>query len=1225
MQGYKILALKRTQTDSPIPEFSIGFSHTQPPLPQKPFKVLVFNRGEIAERVLRACRTYGIPSVAVSSNSDQDSHTGHTRLADEQYILEGTPLQAYLDIDQIIRIAIKSGADAIHPGYGFLAESEALAQACAENGIKFIGPSADVISIFGDKISTKDLARECNIPTIPGSIKEVTLSEAKAFAEEHGYPIILKAPLGGGGRGIRIVKEESELVPMFNEATEESRVLYKDTRLFAEKFVSKAQHIEVQFLADREGNAVHLFDRNCSIQRRNQKVLEIAPALHVQDSIREQLRADALKIVNASGYEGAGTVEFLVTDDGEYYLLEINPRLQVEHTVSEEVTGVDIVRAQLGIAAGATLPELGLTQKTIEEHGVAIQCRMTTEKPERNFEPSTGTIRAFQLLSRSPQHVRIDGSPFPGRTITSDYDSLLCKITAKGDTLEEAAAIMSDTIEQSQINGVTTNLWYHWNLLHRPEFFTGEMHTRFIDGTPELSAISKSFLEHQQFTAALDKKLDYLARATTGLIDHKGAKGQMATITPPIVPTPSLDVPQGKAQSALAPPPGWKQLLEQEGPDGFARALRAHQGPLVTDTTMRDAHQSLNFTRYRTHDLLQIAHATAHVLGDAAASVEMWGGATFDVAHRFLKEDAWERVTELRKLIPNIPFQMLLRCSNAVGYTSYPDNVIEKFCEEAVKAGIDIFRLFDANNDIENLKFATNAVKKAGGVVEASVCYSGDLSSETETKYTLEYYLDLAQELVDHGIHILAIKDMAGLLKPEAATTLVTALRERFPDMPIHIHTHDTAGTGSESMVAALNAGADIVDCANESVSGCTSQPSIGRILGLLEDTELPSVPIDPRELNHLTTYWKGVRQQYAPYEKELDSVVGADVYKHQIPGGQLTNLWFQADEILGSEHTWEELTTAYAIADKLLGGPGGLVKVTPVSKVVGDLAIYMVLNGIGEEIDLTQITPPPSVLDFLQGKMGTPPGGFEKPLRTNVLQAHDLIAIEGRPGAAMEPLDFEALQEQLSKTHPTLQFSERALVTAALFPAVNEDYLQHLEQYGDISSLSTPLWFSGLEIGQEHTIQITPNRAVRVKLLALSELDKKTNKQIAKFEIDGKPYQIEVGDAIEEARVKTDKSNPGSIGAPSPGTITKIMVETGQKVNEGDELFTIEAMKMQITIRSAVSGFVSEIELAPGQKVDTNDLVLSIAPPLAESSIELLELSHELSQIDSKKETVIE
>ncbi|KAI7900118.1 pyruvate carboxylase [Cokeromyces recurvatus] len=1062
------------------------------------------------------------------------------RGADESYQIgqvgQYSPVGAYLAQDEIVRIAKERGVSMIHPGYGFLSENAEFARKVEAAGITFIGPSPDVIDSLGDKTKARTIAIECGVPVVPGTPGPVsTYEEAKQFIDDYGFPIIIKAAMGGGGRGMRVVRDPSTFEEAFNRAKSEALSAFGDGTVFIERFLDKPRHIEVQLLADRAGNVVHLFERDCSVQRRHQKVVEIAPAKNLDPKVREAILNDAIKIAKAVKYKNAGTAEFLVDNQNRHYFIEINPRIQVEHTITEEITGIDIVAAQIQIAAGALLPQLGLTQQRIRQRGYAIQCRVTTEDPEKGFQPDTGKIEVYR--SSGGNGVRLDGGAgFAGAVITPHYDSLLVKVTCTGSTFEVARRKIVRALVEFRIRGVKTNIPFLQRLVTYPTFITGTCWTTFIDDTPDL-------FELVQYQNRAQRMLGYLGDVVVNGSQIKGQVGEPTYKQEIEVPGLLDDMGNKIDVSRTLPSNGWRQVLLEKGPEGFAKAIREHPGTLIMDTTWRDAHQSLLATRVRTLDLLRVAPTTAHALANAFA-LECWGGATFDVSMRFLHEDPWDRLMKLRKAVPNIPFQMLLRGANAVGYTSYPDNVIYEFCDKAVKAGID-------------------AVKKAGGVVEATLCYTGDVSNPNKRKYTLDYYLDLAQQLVNEGIHILGIKDMAGLLKPKAAKMLIEALRERFPDLPIHVHTHDTAGTGVASMIAASLAGADIVDAAIDSMSGMTSQPAMGAIVAALEQSDLHT-GIDLTHIHALNTYWEQARLLYSCFEANVKSA-DSGVYDHEMPGGQYTNLMFQSQQLgLGSQ--WVQIKKAYAEANKLCGD---LVKVTPSSKVVGDLAQFMVSNGLsGQDVEerAATLSFPTSVVEFFQGYLGQPYGGFPEPLRSNIIKG--LPRLDGRPGASLEPLDLGKLKEELTKKYGS-SIRDYDVISAALYPQVFADYRDTVSQYGDLSVVPTRYFLSKPEIGEEFHVEIEEGKTLIIKLLAVGPLNNNGKRDVY-FELNGEARVVGIADR-----------NAGNQGRTN--------------VKAGDQIAVLSAMKMETVVTAPIPGRVDRVVAQSGDSLSSGDLVIQI------------------------------
>ncbi|RKP34990.1 pyruvate carboxylase [Dimargaris cristalligena] len=1148
-------------------------------------KVLIANRGEIAIRLIRAAHELGLQTVGIFSYEDRFNM--HRYKADESYQIgehgEFTPVGAYLAQDAIIAIAKEHHVSMIHPGYGFLSENADFARKVEAAGIAFVGPSADVIDRLGDKTAARTIAIACKVPVVPGTPGPITTKEEiETFVQEHGFPIIIKAAMGGGGRGMRVVWKNSELADAFSRAKSEALAAFGDGTVFVERFLHKPKHIEVQLLADSEGKVLHLFDRDCSVQRRHQKVVEIAPSIDLEESVRQAMLADAIKLAEHVGYRNAGTAEFLVDQEGRHYFIEINPRIQVEHTVTEEVTGLDIVSMQMQIAAGLTFKDLEISQDAIETRGCAIQCRITTEDPAQNFQPDTGRIEVYR--SAGGNGVRLDGgSGFAGSIITPHYDSLLVKVTCYGDTYEKARRRMLSALVEFRIRGVKTNIAFLQNVLTHPTFRSGKCWTTFIDDTPELFDIMKS-------QNRAHKILAYLGDMIVNGSSVKGQVGEPKHLMH--VEIPQLERPDGPLKVTTDYPKGWRQIFLDQGPEAFAQAIRKHPGLLIMDTTWRDAHQSLLATRLRTIDMLNIARTTGHALHNAF-SLEMWGGATFDVAMRFLYEDPWARLDKLRALVPHIPFQMLLRGANAVGYTSYPDNVIYDFCEKARKHGIDVFRVFDSLNYFENLKLGIDAVRAAGGIVEGTVCYTGDVSDSSRTKHTLQYYLDLVAQLVDYGIHILGIKDMAGLLKPKAARMLIGAIRERFPDLPIHVHTHDTAGTGVASMLACAEAGADIVDAAIDSMSGITSQPSMGALVSALQGTSYDT-GISFKDIMSINDYWEQIRLLYSCFDPGVRSS-DAGVYEHEMPGGQYTNLMFQAQSLgLGSQ--WKQVREAYIEANKLCGD---IVKVTPSSKVVGDFAQFLVSNKLNEKDVLANarsLSFPTSVVEYFQGYLGQPYGGFPEPLRSNIIK--DLPRIDGRPGASLAPFDFGQLQTDLTKKYGR-SMRPVELSSAALYPKVFDEYRAMVEKYGDLSVLPTHFFLAPLNINEECHIEIQQGKLLIIKYVACGPLNPASGRRDVYFELNGEVRVMSIEDkstsTAHAIRPKADTSRPGDIGAPMAGVVVEMRVKEGAEVKEGDPLCILSAMKMETVVSAPVSGHIESLATKEGDSLSAGDLIVRI------------------------------
>uniref|UniRef100_A0A2P2HWL7 Pyruvate carboxylase n=1 Tax=Hirondellea gigas TaxID=1518452 RepID=A0A2P2HWL7_9CRUS len=1150
-------------------------------LEYRPIKsLLVANRGEIAIRVFRACTELGIRSVAVYS--EQDKMHMHRQKADGSFLIgKGLPpVQAYLDIPEIIRVAKENDVDAIHPGYGFLSERADFAEAVIANGIRFVGPSPEVVRRMGDKVAARQAAIEAGLTVVPGTDKPITNpDEALEFCAKYGLPVMLKAAFGGGGRGLRVVRDLNEVKENFKRASSEAKASFGDGSMFIEKFIEKPRHIELQLLGDHAGNVVHLYERDCSVQRRHQKLVEVAPAPNLDPKIRNAMADDAVKLARHVGYANAGTVEFLLDTSGNYYFIEVNARLQVEHTVTEEITGIDLVQSQIRVAEGMTLPEMGLTQDKIVVQGCAIQCRVTTEDPAKNFQPDFGRLEVFR--SGEGMGIRLDGaSAFAGAIISPYYDSLLVKVISRASDLASSAAKMNRSLREFRIRGVKTNVPFLLNVLENQKFLNGTIDTTFIDEHPELFQFKPSKNRAQ-------KLLNYL-----GALLVNGSLTPLATNIKPAKITPS--VPQTPVASP--PPEGFKRILDRDGPEGFAKAVRAHKGLLLMDTTFRDAHQSLLATRVRTHDLLRISPFVSHEFSKLY-SLENWGGATFDVALRFLHECPWERLDSMRKAIPNIPFQMLLRGANAVGYTSYPDNSVYKFCELSVQAGMDVFRVFDSLNYLPNLLLGMDAVGNAGGVIEAAISYTGDISDPKRTKYTLKYYLDLAEQLVKGGTHVLCIKDMAGLLKPRAAAMLVGALREKYPDMPIHVHTHDTSGAGVASMLQCARSGADVVDVAVDSMSGMTSQPSMGAMVACLEGDELDTgFTLD--KISRYNAYWEQTRTLYGPFECAVTMKSGnADVYQNEIPGGQYTNLQFQAFS-LGLGEQFEEVKAAYIEANQLMGD---LIKVTPSSKVVGDFAQFMVQNKLNAKDILEkadELSFPKSVVEFMQGHLGEPYGGYPEPLRTKILKG--MPTVSGRPGQNMEPFDFVAAKEQLTQRYG-VDISDYDVSSYSMYPQVTEDYLRFREKYGPVDKLDTRIFLTGPKVGEEFEVEIEKGKTLHIKTLAMAEDLTPNGEREVFFELNGQLRSVFIKD--EEAAVELHvhpKYNPavaGEIGAPMPGTVIEVRVKEGEEIKKGQPMIVLSAMKMEMVVQAPCDAVVKSVIVTTDMKLEGDDLLLTLDP----------------------------
>lgn len=1162
-----------------------------------PFKnIMAANRAEIAVRIMRAATELNSGTVAIYAHEDR--YCQHRWGADRSFQLErqdvlASPISAYLDIPQIIRLAQEAQVDAIHPGYGFLSESPPFAQACEEAGITFVGPTVDNLLKFSDKTKARQAAIDAGVPVVPGSDGALSTAEEVAkYVEQIGLPVILKAAMGGGGKGMRVVRSMDTVAAMFEEASSEALASFGDGSVFVERFVDRPRHIEIQIIGDGTGDVVHLWERDCSVQRRHQKVIEMAPAWTLPDELREQLHQYAIQLTSAAKYKNAGTVEFLVDSELRPYFIEVNPRIQVEHTVTEEVTGIDLVQAQIRIASGATLAEVGLVQENITPRGVAIQCRVTTENPERDFSPDTGRVTLYRHSAGCG--VRMDGIGYSGMTVTPYFDSMLVKYTVRGSSFQEAVARMKRVLQECRIRGVKTNIGFLMNVLAHPEFSKGSVTTSFIDENPSLKLTSLSSWDYANEDQADPNKLQdterllrYLANlAINGHPPELGADplrmvgaSCQTCVKPPLVP-------EGRKNTGG----GMRQVLLDKGPEGYAQYVRQHKGLMVMDTTWRDAHQSLLATRMRTQELLRCADYTNMALANAF-SMEMWGGATFDVAMRFLHECPWARLEQLREAVPDVPFQMLLRGANAVGYTNYPDNLVFKFCEQAKESGIDVFRVFDSLNYLDNLKLGVEAAGAAGGFVEGTMSYTGDVADPSKTKYTLDYYLELARELVDMGSHSLAIKDMAGLLTPKAATLLVGALRQEHPDVPIHVHTHDTAGSGVASMIAAAEAGADVVDAAIDAMSGMTSQPSLGALVANLRHTDLDT-GISLEDLHPLNNYWENVRSLYAPFESGQLSG-SSDVVNSEIPGGQYTNMLFQSKQ-LGLGEKWPEIKQKYAEANLILGD---IPKVTPSSKVVGDLAQFMVAQNLDADSVLDQaetLAFPDSVVNYLKGDIGVPPGGFPEPLRTKVLKGRGLEPVDGRPGKHLPDYDFDEEHKFLMEKHQ--QVSSKDALSFAMYPEVFEDWKAFAKTYGTVEKLPTGVFLNPMKVGDEVEIDVEFGKTRNVYLTAIRDVEK-DGKRVVIFEMNGEAMYMPVTDhsAAGTQTVREKAEGPGNIGAPMPGVIVGVAVKVGDKIAEGDTVATMSAMKMESSIPATASGAVKRVLVNVGDKVEGDDLLVEI------------------------------
>ncbi|MDF9277275.1 pyruvate carboxylase [Arthrobacter sp. EH-1B-1] len=1133
-------------------------------------KILVANRGEIAIRAFRAGFETGAKTVAVFPQEDRNSI--HRQKADEAYLIgeEGHPVRAYLDVDEIVRVAKEAGCDAIYPGYGFLSENPNLARAAADAGITFVGPPADVLELAGNKVRALEAARQAGIPVLKSSKPSSDLEELVAAADEIGFPIFAKAVAGGGGRGMRRVDKREDLREALEAAMREADSAFGDPTMFLEQAVLRPRHIEVQILADAEGNVMHLFERDCSLQRRHQKVIEIAPAPNLDENIRQALYRDAVAFAKALNYVNAGTVEFLVDTVGEragqHVFIEMNPRIQVEHTVTEEVTDVDLVQSQLRIAAGETLADLGLSQDSVRLRGAALQSRITTEDPANGFRPDVGKITAYR--SAGGAGVRLDGGTvYAGAEISPHFDSMLVKLTCRGRDYESAVRRARRALAEFRVRGVSTNISFLQAVLEDPDFIAGNVATSFIDERPELLTARVS-------ADRGTKLLNWLADVTVNK-----PNGELTVELDPAEKLPQITEPE----QDTAKRPGSRQRLQELGPEGFAAELRAQTALAVTDTTFRDAHQSLLATRVRTRDLAAAGAAVSAKMPELL-SVEAWGGATYDVALRFLGEDPWERLAALRAEMPNVCLQMLLRGRNTVGYTPYPEAVTEAFVQEAAATGIDIFRIFDALNDVSQMEPAIRAVRDTGtAVAEVALCYTSDMLDPEEKLYTLDYYLDLAQRIVDAGAHILAIKDMAGLLRPAAAAKLVTALRERF-DLPVHLHTHDTAGGQLATLLAASNAGVDAVDVASASLAGTTSQPSASALVAALAHTERDT-GMSLEAVSSLEPYWEAVRRVYAPFESGLPGPTGR-VYRHEIPGGQLSNLRQQAIA-LGLGERFEAVEDMYTAADRMLGR---LVKVTPSSKVVGDLALQLVGSNVDPaafEENPQSYDIPDSVIGFLSGELGDPPGGWPEPFRTKALQGRTIKVRD----ADLAAEDQQALEGDSA--------TRRATLNRLLFAGPTKDFQTTRDTFGDVSVLDTRDYLFGLQQGSEHVIELEKGVRLIATLEAVSEPDEKGMRTVM-CTLNGQMRPVVVRDRSVHSDVKAaekaDPAQPGHVAAPFAGAVT-VSVAEGDTVQAGDTVATIEAMKMEAGITTTVGGTVKRLAIGAIEQVQGGDLLLVIDP----------------------------
>ncbi|MDT0704489.1 pyruvate carboxylase [Staphylococcus haemolyticus] len=1140
-------------------------------------KLLVANRGEIAIRIFRAATELNIKTVAIYSNEDKNAL--HRYKADESYLVgkDLGPAESYLNIERIIDVAKRAGVDAIHPGYGFLSENKQFAKRCDEEGIKFIGPHIEHLDMFGDKVKARTTAINANLPVIPGTDGPIENFEAaKAFAQEAGFPLMIKATSGGGGKGMRIVREEGELEDAFHRAKSEAEKSFGNSEVYIERYIDNPKHIEVQIIGDEYGNIVHLYERDCSVQRRHQKVVEVAPSVGLSKELRERICDAALQLMNNIKYVNAGTVEFLVSGD-EFFFIEVNPRVQVEHTITEMITGIDIVKTQILVADGANLFDERVSmpqQEEIQTLGYAIQCRITTEDPSNDFMPDSGTIIAYR--SSGGFGVRLDaGDGFQGAEISPYYDSLLVKLSTHAVTFKQAEEKMERSLREMRIRGVKTNIPFLINVMRNDQFRSGDYTTKFIEETPELFNIAPTLDRGT-------KTLEYIGNVTIN-----GFPNVEKRLKPDYESTAIPQVPHSKINTLN----GTKQLLDSKGPKAVADWVREQNDVLVTDTTFRDAHQSLLATRVRTKDMMNIASKTAEVFKDSF-SLEMWGGATFDVAYNFLKENPWERLERLRKAIPNILFQMLLRASNAVGYKNYADNVIEKFVKESANAGVDVFRIFDSLNWVDQMKVANEAVQNAGKISEGAICYTGDiLNPERSNVFTLEYYVKLAKELEREGFHILAIKDMAGLLKPKAAYELIGELKSAI-NLPIHLHTHDTSGNGLLIYKEAIDAGVDIIDTAVASMSGLTSQPSANSLYYGLNGFNR-NLRADIEGLEELSHYWSTVRPYYSDFESDIKSP-NTEIYQHEMPGGQYSNLGQQAKS-LGLGERFHEVKDMYRRVNFLFGD---IVKVTPSSKVVGDMALYMVQNDLDEQSVIKEghkLDFPESVVSYFKGDIGQPVNGFNKELQDVILKGQQPLT--ERPGEYLDPVNFDEIRQEL-EAKDYGEVTEQDVISYVLYPKVFDQFMQTKQQYGDLSLLDTPTFFFGMRNGETVEIEIDTGKRLIIKLETISEPDENGYRTIY-YVMNGQARRISIKDenikTNTNLKPKADKTNPSHIGAQMPGSVTEVKVTVGEEVKVNQPLLITEAMKMETTIQAPFNGTIKQVTVVNGDAIATGDLLIEI------------------------------
>jgi len=1138
-------------------------------------KILVANRGEIAIRIYRACIELGIRTVGIFSYEDRMSL--HRYKADESYQVGAgnDPVKAYLDIDGIINIAKECGADAIHPGYGLLSENPDFAKACSVAGITFIGPDAEIVRDMGDKVAARAFAKRSGVPYIPGTEDALqSFEEARDWCDKHGYPSIIKASFGGGGRGMRVVRSSEDLEDSYNQAKHEAETAFGQDSVFLERFLENAKHIEVQVLADHYGNVVHLFERDCSIQRRHQKVVEIAPCITISEEKRKEICDYAVLIAKEIGYKNAGTVEFLVDNDWNIYFIEMNTRIQVEHTITEMITGIDLVKNQIRIAQGYSLAELELLQESITIKGYAIQCRLTTEDPQNNFTPDHGRIDFYQ--SPAGFGIRLDaGSAYDGAMITPFYDSMLVKVTAWSLSFSDTISKMQRALHEFRVRGVKTNIVFLESLLGHEIFANGECRTLFIDTHPELFNIKPRVDQ-------LSHILEYIGEVNVNGNPIVKNPDKSRVFREIVVPKPEENAKKGGSE-------GSRDIFNRLGAEKFSKWIMDEKRLLITDTTFRDAHQSLLATRVRTYDMLRVAEQYG-IDNPDVFSLEMWGGATFDVSMRFLRECPWERLATLREKVPHILFQMLLRASNAVGYTAYPDNVVREFIRLSARTGMDIFRIFDSLNWDENMKIAIETVRDEGKIAEVAICYTGDILDPTKTKYTLNYYVKLAKRLENMGASILAIKDMAGLCRPYAAHKLVSTLKNEI-GIPIHLHTHDTAGVQAATILKASEAGVDIADCAISSMSGLTSQANLNSIVAALKNTPRDT-GLDLKALNKYSDYWECVREMYYPFESGLMAST-AEVYDHEIPGGQYSNLWPQAQS-MGLGERWVELKKMYASVNILMGN---IVKVTPSSKVVGDMALYLMTNNVkaDEVLDrIGEIDFPESVIGFFKGNLGIPHGGFPEELQKAVLKGREHI--DGRPGESMPSVDFVEVRKEVEEKvgHDV---EECDVLSYILYPKVFSEFDEYKKNYGDLSIIPTDIFLYGIKVGREVFLELQEGNGVTIKLLGRSGVHENGMRDLF-FEVNGEPRNIKVFDKNSGVEVienvKADSDNPCHVASPMPGMIVDVCVNVGDNIEKGDKVFIIEAMKMVTNVYANIDGQVAHIEVKKGTEIGTGDLLMA-------------------------------